>query len=104
MPLTKSGEEIDWKEYFHRWKLGIQGITMEQKLTVQIRGVQIMIIGILMGLFVSIFGWKKLWWVVIILIGVLINTIVQYLGLLQQKIMFNNINKQLEGGNQDGRI
>ncbi len=33
----------------------------------------------------TIIGWRYLWWVGIILLGALINTGVQYLGLTQQR-------------------
>lgn len=35
---TKTGERIGIKEFFHRWKVGIDNITPLQRLTNEIRG------------------------------------------------------------------
>jgi len=55
-----------------------------------------MLIGLFLGLCVAIYGWKNLWWVGIILIGALLNTGVQFLGLKQQKKILDDLEKQFK--------
>lgn len=90
----KQGKELTSKEFFARWKEGIEGITPEQKIRSQIWGYYVTIIGLFCGIVVSIIGLEKLWWLMIILIGGLIINIVQLLGLWQQIILFNKLEEQ----------
>jgi len=92
----KQGNKIDSKEFFSRWGKGIEGITPIQKLKTQLLGTKITLTGISLGILVSIYGWKNLWWVGIILIGAVINTGVQYLGLKQQLDTFNKMEQYEE--------
>ena len=90
----KKGNKLTTKEFMNRWKKGISGITPLQKLKTQMNGTKIMLIGLLAGLVVSIIGFKKMWWVAIILVGALFNIVVQYLGLYQQKRLLENLEEQ----------
>lgn len=90
----KEGNKLTFKEFTSRWKSGIEEITPIQKIKTQILGTRIMLLGLFLGLCVSIYGWKNLWWVGIILIGALINTGVQYLALIQQRKLLDDIEKQ----------
>ena len=92
----KEGKKISLKEFKDRFKQGVEGITPLQKLKTQILGTRIMLLGLFLGLLVSLYGWKNLWWVAIILVGALINTGIQYLGLVQQKRIIEDIEKQFE--------
>ena len=92
----KEGKKISLKEFKDRFKQGVEGITPLQTLKTQILGTRIILLGLFLGLIVSIYGWKNLWWVAIILIGALINTGIQYLGLVQQKKRLEYIEKQFE--------
>ena len=85
MPKDKQGNKLTWKQFFARWKEGINGITPIQKLQTQIIATRIQLLGIFLGLIVCILGWKTVWWLGIILLGALINTVVQYIGLVQNK-------------------
>jgi len=96
MPTTKLGEKITWEEFFTRWKKGITEITPLQKLDSQLTGTKIMLIGIFLGLCVSLYGFKTLWWIAIILTGAFINTWVQYISFKQQLNIFINIEKQIK--------
>jgi len=96
----KEGNKLTFKEFMKRWGKGIEGITPLQKLKTQVTGTKIMLVGLIAGLVVSIIGWKKLWWVGIILIGALFNTGVQYLGLVQQKKLLEGIEKQFKEGEE----
>lgn len=81
---TKSGEVITLKEFGHRWKEGIAGITQLQQMKAQIQGTYISILGIIMGIIVNCFYLKSYWWVVLILIGALIVTGVSLIGMKQK--------------------
>lgn len=96
----KNGELLDAKEFFKRWGKGIEGITPIQKIRTQLLGTRITLLGIILGLGVSIYGWNNLWWFSIILLGVLINTSVSYLGLKQQLNTLENL-ENLDGKNLD---
>ena len=85
MPRDKYKNKLTWKQFFKRWREGIEGISPLQKTRTQLTATRIQLIGIFLGLIMSIIGWRYLWWVGIILFGALINTGVQYLGLTQQR-------------------
>lgn len=89
----KYGNKLTIKEFFKRWGKGIDGITPLQKLKTQQSGTLITLIGLFLGLAVSIYAWEKLWWVAIVLIGAIMNTGVQYLGQRQQLNQLNNLEK-----------
>lgn len=91
----KQGNELTFKEFMQKWREGIEGISPLQKLKSQMWGTRISLIGIILGLFVSVYGYKNLWWVAIILLGALINTYIQYISFKQQINIFVNIEKQL---------
>jgi len=92
----KQGNKLDAKQFFKRWGHGIDGITPIQKLKTQLLGTRITLLGIFLGLCVSVYGWNNLWWVGIILTGAFINTAVQYLGLKQQLNMLKNMEQYEE--------
>ena len=80
--------------FFSRWRTGIEGVTAQQKIKVQLRGTQIILLGLGLGLFVSIYAWQRMWWVAIVLTGAIINTVIQYVSLLQQRMIFDNLEEQ----------
>ena len=92
----KKGNKITVKEFFHRWREGIKGITEIQKLKVQVSGTRISLIGLLAGLFISIYGWKNLWWVTLILTGAIMNTYIQYIGQKQQYKFLKDLEESKE--------
>jgi hypothetical protein len=96
----KEGNYLTWKEYKSRWIKGIEGITPIQKIKSQIWGTRISLLGIVLGLVMCMIGYKKLWWLGIILLGALIVTGTQYLGLIQQRRLFEDIEKQIGGYNE----
>lgn len=98
MPRTKDGEVITWKEFGKRWKKGIAGITPEQKINGQIYGTSISFMGLLFGFGLSIWHLKTLWWLSLVLLGGMINTGIQLVGLYQQKKVFDNIKELMKGG------
>jgi len=96
----KQGNYLTFKEYISRWKEGIEGISPKQKIISQIWGTRISLLGIVLGLIVSIIGIKRLWWIALILLGALIVTGTQYIGLIQQRNLFEDIEKQIGGQNE----
>jgi len=97
----KEGKELTFKEFMKRWGEGIEGLTPAEKLNSQLVGTRIILIGIALGLFVSLYGYRNMWWVAIILTGAFINTWVQYISLRQQKRIFEKIEKQLNETEDD---
>lgn len=93
---TKDGERISFREFMLRFKNGLTNITPVQKIKTQVVGTRITLLGLFLGLIVTIIAIKILWWVMIILIGAIINTGVQYLGLIQQKRLLENMEKMFE--------
>ncbi len=85
MPKDKEGNKLTWKQFFRRWKDGIDNVTPIQKTKTQLTATRIQLLGLILGLIVTTIGYKNLWWVAIILFGAMINTGVQYLSLSQQK-------------------
>jgi len=98
---NKKGEKLSFKEFMKRFKEGIETINPLQKIKVQLGGTKITLLGLFLGLFVTIYGWKKLWWVGIILIGAILNTGVQYLALRQQKKILDDLEKQFAEPDED---
>jgi len=92
----KKGNKLSYKEFISKWKSGIEEITPLQKLKTQLTGTRIMLLGLFLGLLISIYGWKNLWWVGIILLGALLNTGVQYLSIKQQKKILDDLEKQFK--------
>jgi len=103
MPKTKSGEKISWKEFFVRWKDGIENVPLTNQVKIQIGGTRIILIGICCGIFISCFAFSTLWWLVIILFGALINTLVQYISLKQRYKLLKQFSVpiELKGGKKD---
>ena len=96
MPTTKTGEKITWKEFMRRWKKGIEGITPLQQVKSQVWGTNIILLGLILGIIASAFAFKKLWWVEIILIGALFNTIIQWIGLWQKRKLLESFEDFIE--------
>lgn len=96
----KNGIKLTPKQFLERWKKGMQGVTPLQQTLLQVRSTWIMVIGILAGIFISIIGFKTLWWLLIILIGALGNTSVQLLGLVQKKNLLKQLEYNLQGGSE----
>ncbi len=98
----KEGNKLTRKELFSRWAKGIEGITPLQQVTTQMYSTWIIIIGLLVGIVICIIGIKRLWWLLIILIGGFGNTSVQLLGQWQKRRALKKIefhfNENLKGG------
>ena len=102
----KFGNKLTVKEYFKRWGAGIARITPQQQVNLQINSTWITLIGLIGGVIISIIGIRNLWWLLLILIGGLINTAVQQLGNFQRKKMLRQFDEaielQMKGGAGNG--
>lgn len=96
MITTKSGEKITWKEFFQRWKKGIEGITPLQQTKSLFTSNVIMFIGIFCGLIISLFHFKSLWWLTIVLLGGVINILINMLATWQKLILLKMIEDSLK--------
>lgn len=91
MPTDKSGKKITWKEFFARWKQGIQKVTPLQQIQVNLWGYLLVFAGIIWGIGLS-FKLKQ-WWLFTILLGSFIITSTTVLGVLQKYLILKNIEK-----------
>ena len=92
----KQGNELTFSQFMSRWKGGIENITPQQKLKTNLIATRIGLVGLFIGLALSIYKIKTMWWIGLILLGALINTLVQYYGFKQQLKIFQDIEKQME--------
>lgn len=83
-----------WKEFFKRWKAGIDEVTPLQQTNAQILFTRITLIGITCGSVIAAIAWKNLWWLGIIMLGAFGNTWVGLIALKQKQKLLKN----LEGG------
>ena len=93
---TKTGEEITWKEFFNRWKWGIEGITPLQQTKSLFTSNFIMFIGILCGLIISLFHFKSLWWLTIVLLGGVINILINMLATWQKMALLLKLEYEMK--------
>lgn len=78
------GRWIDFREFRTRFAKGVEGITPLEQTRTQLIFSWITVVGILCGLGVSIVAWKTLWWLGIILLAGLGNTLVGIIGIYQK--------------------
>ena len=100
MPTTKSGEKITWKEFMSRWKKGIEGMTPVQKVTNELRGTFISLLGYIVSIIAVI--WKReaigllAYGLILIFLGSIISTGLKYIALRQQlKSMKDTTNQSI---------
>lgn len=72
------------KQFFKRWKEGIDGVTVKQQVTMQIQSMYIILLGISLGILVCSINYKQLYWLLIILIGGYFNATIGIIGMNQK--------------------
>jgi membrane protein YdbS with pleckstrin-like domain len=78
-------------EFLDKWKRGILSVSELQKIIIQIRSTWLVILGIGLGLAVMFYNAKTFWWMIIILIAAMVNTLVGLVGLYQKKIWLTKV-------------
>jgi len=81
----KQGNKLTLKEFGARFKAGVNSINPYQLTTHQLRGMKIIMFGLLCGIVICFLNLKVLWWLLIILVGGLYVNGSQYIGLWQKK-------------------
>jgi hypothetical protein len=94
----KSGKQLTGKEFLERWKQGMQKITELQQLKITYKNNWIIIIGLIAGIVASSFAFKTLWWLIIVLVGALFNSLVAQLGTWQKIKVQEAIENTFERG------
>ena len=89
----KQGNKLTRKEFMERWKGGIQNVTPLQQARINLTSTKIILLGVFCGIVIAIYNIQKLWWVLIILLGVAGVTSVQLLGAIQKRNVFEKIDK-----------
>ena len=96
----KAGKEITFKEFIQRWKEGIINITPIQKLTNEIRGAFITLLGFILSFIAIIFLREKIGWLayglILIFLGNIITTFLKWNSLKQQLIYFKRMEEESE--------
>lgn len=70
--------------FLKRWKEGIRQITPLQTARITYQNTWIVLAGILCGIVASILSIKQYWWLLIILVAALVNTIIVQIGNYQK--------------------
>jgi len=94
----KEGNYLTTKEFFARWKEGIQKVTPLQQTKISLQGVVMVLVGVIIGL-ISTF--TAVWWLFIILLGSLFLTSVNLIGTLQRYFALKQLDadfKAMKGG------
>jgi len=101
----KEGNYLTTKEFFERWKEGIQKITPLQQTKISLQGVLLVLVGVIIGL-ISTFM-TAVWWLFIVLIGSLFLTSVNLIGTLQRYFALKKLDeefKAMKGGIKNEEI
>lgn len=107
--LVRNYKELGGKEFFSRWKKGIEGITPLQQVRSSMTGSWIVLGGMIAGLIVN--GYYGIWWLFTILIGSLlifgmsfIATYQKYLALKRIEDMIREDHDQKVKGGLDNDV
>lgn len=89
------GEEVKTKQFFKRWRKGIDGITPLQQARTTLLGMWIVVSGLVGGITVtSIVRIENVWWwMLIILSGSFIVTVISLIGAIQKYWRFKEVDK-----------
>lgn len=96
----KEGNWINGKEFFVRWKQGMQKAVLEmsplQQTQGQLLSSSLIIFGLLCGIIVSSWKIKVLWWLTITLSGSFMLVIFQTMGIYQRYVVLKNLEEVLK--------
>lgn len=95
MPTNpKTGQRVNWKQFFQQWKEGMQKINPLQQTIVTQWGQLISAVGVIWGIVFSIR--LAYWWMMVILIGGIVVLGVQMLGTWQRKVILKQMDKLMK--------
>jgi hypothetical protein len=93
--IRRTGEKVTLKEFWKRWKQGMNEITPLQQCQINQLGYITIFVGVIWGI---IFSAKlKQWWLVIVLSGSLIVSSTAFLSNWQKKCILKKIDKEIKG-------
>jgi len=78
----KAGKKLTFKEFFSRWKQGVEGITPKQQVQSVLYGYWILVAGIIWGIIYSVA--TKMYWLSCMMVGALIINIFGLVGIIQK--------------------
>ena len=87
------------KEFFSKWKQGIEEITPYQQVKISIIGAVLVLIGVIIGLVTMIV--TKTWWLFIILLGSLLLVSLNFLGIIQKYWALKKINEMMKENDKE---
>lgn len=101
----RAGNKLSFKEFLGRWKEGVEGITPLQQTRSSIMGIWIVMAGIISGISVNalIRMENQWWWIEVILLGSLILTVMQMIGLFQKYWKFKAVENEWKKLNKPKR-
>lgn len=82
--LIKSYKELGHKEFFRRWRVGMEETTPYEQAKVQKNFTMITLYGIGIGFGISLYFWRTAWWLAIILAGAFGNTFIGLMAINQR--------------------
>lgn len=94
----KEGNKVKTKEFFKRWKKGIEGITPLQQAKTNVMGIWITMTGIIAGLVINaLVRMQNQWvWIEIILIGSFTITLMSLVSGMQKYWRLKELNKAMK--------
>jgi len=90
----RAGKEITVKEFFQRWKQGIQAVTPLQQTFISLIGNILVLIGVIVGLITTFL--LGVWWLFIVLLGSLFLSSMGLLANLQKYIAFKDLQRRMK--------
>lgn len=88
MPRLKTGEKVSWKEAGRLFKEGVANITPRQKLSNEIYGTSIILLGFFVASIMVIIAWRDIglmsYGLILIFMGNVWTTLMRLLGMKQQ--------------------
>ena len=90
----RAGKEITVKEFFQRWKQGIQAVTPLQQTFISLIDNILVLIGVIVGLITTFL--LGVWWLFIVLLGSLFLSSMGLLANLQKYIAFKDLQRRMK--------
>lgn len=92
------GKEVTGKEFMSRWKQGMMNIDPYTLNKYNMLSTLIVLIGVFLGIIVSLYRFKEMYWLTITLVGVFLGTLFSLLGLYQRYVELKPLFKLIKQG------